>query len=108
MNTNMSGASMTNITYILAHNISLIEKDEIHNIKDLCISSDRIKSSHEVVDEIAQTPRYEYDTNDISDNNVSGIQSMIDDINTHYITTDTNYITINDISNVYTTVNDFK
>ena len=35
MNTNMSGASMTNITSILAHNISLIENNEIHDISDI-------------------------------------------------------------------------
>ena len=35
MNTNMSGASMTNITSILAHQISLIENNEIRDISDI-------------------------------------------------------------------------
>ena len=51
--------------------ISLIEGDEAVNIRDLFVEETQIKSNHEV------GKSYEYNNEDINDENVSGLESMI-------------------------------
>ena len=76
MNRN-NGLNMRNYIDILANSISLIDGDEVINIRDLFVEVTKVKSNHEVEDVNTHKKSYEYNLEDINDDNVSGLESMI-------------------------------
>ena len=82
MNRN-NGLNMRNYIDILANSISLIDGDEAVNIRDLFVEETQIKSNHEVEDVNTHKKSYEYNTEDINDENISGLESMIRYIKSH-------------------------
>ena len=63
-----TGANMTGIVDIYANNVSIVETNQINNIKNIFVDNSRIKTTNE---------ENNYNETDISDFNVSGLSSMI-------------------------------
>ena len=73
-----SGPSCTNIVDLVATTISLVGNTGHYNdINDIFLHKD------EVITAIQNGNKYEYPNESINDENVSGLQSMINYINTH-------------------------
>ena len=99
MNRN-NGLNMRNYIEILANSISLIEGDEAVNIRDLFVEETQIKSNHEVEDVNTHKMSYEYNTEDINDENISGLESMIRYIKSHSKGINKNIQNYEDITNI--------
>ena len=70
---------MTNLINVHANTISLVQGNEINDITDIFVENQQIKTATLRSD----TKKYEYNIADINNTNVSGLQSMINYINTH-------------------------
>ena len=99
MNRN-NGLNMRNFIDILANSISLIDGDEAINIRDLFVEESQIKSNYEVEDPITHKKTYEYMTEDINDDNVSGLESMIRYIKSHSNSINKNIQNYEDTTNI--------
>ena len=66
-----TGANMRGFVDIYANNVSLVETNQINNIKNIFVDNSRIKTSNE------ENNVYNYNETDISDFYVSGLSSMI-------------------------------
>ena len=99
MNRN-NGLNMRNYIDILANSISLIDGDEAINIRDLFVEETQIKSNYEVEDPNTLIKSYEYITEDINDNNVSGLESMIRYIKSHSKSINKNIQNYEDTTNI--------
>ena len=93
MNRN-NGLNMRNFIYILANSISLIDDNEAINIRDLFVEETQVKSNHEV------EKSYEYNTEDINDENISGLESMIRYIKSHSSNISKNIQNYEDTTNI--------
>ena len=99
MNRN-NGLNMRNFIDILANSISLIEGDEAVNIRDLFVEESQIKSNYEVEDPITHKKSYEYNTEDINDESISGLESMIRYIKSHSKSINKNIQNYEDTTNI--------
>ena len=70
---------MTNLINVQANRISLVQGNAINDITDIFVEDQQIKTATLRPD----TNKYEYNISDINNTNVSGLQSMINYINTH-------------------------
>ena len=70
---------MTNLINVQANRISLVQGNAINDITDIFVEDQQIKTATLRSD----TNKYEYNIADINNTNVSGLQSMINYINTH-------------------------
>ena len=77
---------MTNLINVHANRIGLVQGNEINDIIDIFVDNSQIKTETLRAD----TNKYEYNNSDINNTNVSGLQSMI-----NYINTQTKNATIN-------------
>ena len=73
-----SGPSCSNIVDLVASSISLVDNTGHYNdINDIFLHQDEVITANKIGN------KYEYPAESINDENVSGLQSMINYINTH-------------------------
>ena len=76
---NANSCNMTNLINVHANSIGLLQGNAINDITDIFVDNSQIKTATLRAD----TNKYEYNNSDINNTNVSGLQSMINYINTH-------------------------
>ena len=77
-NSYATGMNLRGTVDIIANSVSLDDQNEINEIRTLFLNSSRIKSATE------NNKLYEFNDSDINDDNVPGLESMIDYCKTHF------------------------
>ena len=73
-----TGANMRGIVDVVANTVSLVEPNQVNNIRNIFIDNSRVKTATDT------NNVYDYNTTDISDFNVSGLSSMINYCKNHF------------------------
>ena len=76
---NANSCNMTNLISVQANTIGLAQGNAINDITDIFVDNSQIKTATFQT----STSTFEYRIADINNTNVSGLQSMINYINTH-------------------------
>ena len=112
---NKNGTSLTGLTDITAHSISLIQSDRTYNINDIFIPKIYISVAEPydvVIDEFGNTVQMYQFTGGINDDKVGGLESLLNYMNENFFSKDepavnenhyhiTKKQNIEDIHNIY-------